>query len=259
MHPVLAGGGTALLQRDHRARRAGTRRGRARWRQAVSTSPTASHRRPPPSERDRSERVNDVQPQDHRGVPRERRTRRRAAGGHADPAPAPHRRQVRDRARHAAGLQPPRRRPLRDRRLQRRIRRPTRAGTTTSRRIPAVEVEVGAETFIVRAEELEGAARDALWSRLVAASPSLTEYQAKAGRRIPMFALRPLLESSPPTVRVAAGRCPLAPAAHVSSTISVFVPVDRCRCAAAGRSPASGRAMSRTRIQDEGVGVAGRS
>ena len=56
---------------------------------------------------------------------------------------------------------------------------------------PTVEVEIGAETLIVQAEELEGGARDAQWSRLVAAAPSLTEYQAKAGRRIPMFALRP--------------------------------------------------------------------
>ncbi len=56
---------------------------------------------------------------------------------------------------------------------------------------PTVEVEIGTETLIVQAEELEGGARDAQWSRLVAAAPSLTEYQAKAGRRIPMFALRP--------------------------------------------------------------------
>lgn len=54
---------------------------------------------------------------------------------------------------------------------------------------PTVEVEVGTETLIVRAEEVEGGARDALWSKLVAAAPSLTEYQGKAGRRIPMFAL----------------------------------------------------------------------
>jgi deazaflavin-dependent oxidoreductase (nitroreductase family) len=55
---------------------------------------------------------------------------------------------------------------------------------------PTVAVEVGTDTLIVRAEEVEGGARDALWSQLVAAAPSLAEYQAKAGRRIPMFALR---------------------------------------------------------------------
>jgi deazaflavin-dependent oxidoreductase (nitroreductase family) len=55
---------------------------------------------------------------------------------------------------------------------------------------PTVAVEVGTETVIVQAEEVACGARDAQWSRLVAAAPSLTEYQAKAGRRIPMFALR---------------------------------------------------------------------
>jgi deazaflavin-dependent oxidoreductase (nitroreductase family) len=54
---------------------------------------------------------------------------------------------------------------------------------------PTVEAEVGTETFMVRAEELEGAARDALWSKLVAASPSLTNYQAKTDRQIPIFML----------------------------------------------------------------------
>jgi len=54
---------------------------------------------------------------------------------------------------------------------------------------PTVEVEVGTERFMVRAEELEGTARDALWSKLVAASPSLTKYQAKTARQIPMLML----------------------------------------------------------------------
>jgi deazaflavin-dependent oxidoreductase (nitroreductase family) len=56
---------------------------------------------------------------------------------------------------------------------------------------PTVTVEVGTETLIVRAEELEGGARDALWPKLVAAAPSLAEYQAKAARRIPVFLLSP--------------------------------------------------------------------
>jgi deazaflavin-dependent oxidoreductase (nitroreductase family) len=54
---------------------------------------------------------------------------------------------------------------------------------------PMVAIEVGTETVMVRAEEPEGAAREALWSTLVAASPSLREYQAKAVRPIPVFTL----------------------------------------------------------------------
>jgi deazaflavin-dependent oxidoreductase (nitroreductase family) len=56
---------------------------------------------------------------------------------------------------------------------------------------PVVEVEVGTETFTARAEELDAAAHHPLWSELLAASPSLREFQAKAGRRIPMFMLTP--------------------------------------------------------------------
>jgi deazaflavin-dependent oxidoreductase (nitroreductase family) len=56
---------------------------------------------------------------------------------------------------------------------------------------PTVAVEVGTETLIVQAEELEGDARDALWSQLVAAAPSLAEYQAKTARRIPVLMLTP--------------------------------------------------------------------
>ena len=54
---------------------------------------------------------------------------------------------------------------------------------------PAVEVEVGTETFTVRADELKGAARQPLWSALLAASPSLREYEAKTARHIPVFTL----------------------------------------------------------------------
>jgi deazaflavin-dependent oxidoreductase (nitroreductase family) len=54
---------------------------------------------------------------------------------------------------------------------------------------PTVAVEVGTETFMVRTEQLEGAARDALWSKLLAASPSLTKYEAKTARQIPLFML----------------------------------------------------------------------
>jgi deazaflavin-dependent oxidoreductase (nitroreductase family) len=54
---------------------------------------------------------------------------------------------------------------------------------------PLVEIAVGTETFMVRSEEPEGVAREALWSKLVAASPSLREYQAMAARPIPVFTL----------------------------------------------------------------------
>lgn len=54
---------------------------------------------------------------------------------------------------------------------------------------PTAEVEVGTEVFVARAQELEGARRDALWAKLVAASSSLAEYQAEAARRIPMLML----------------------------------------------------------------------
>ena len=52
-----------------------------------------------------------------------------------------------------------------------------------------IEVEVGTETFPVLAEEVEGPARDELWRRLVAASPTVGEFQAKTARRIPLFTL----------------------------------------------------------------------
>jgi deazaflavin-dependent oxidoreductase (nitroreductase family) len=54
---------------------------------------------------------------------------------------------------------------------------------------PIVEVEVGTESFTVRAEELEGANREALWPTLLAASPSLREYEAETARRIPVLIL----------------------------------------------------------------------
>jgi deazaflavin-dependent oxidoreductase (nitroreductase family) len=54
---------------------------------------------------------------------------------------------------------------------------------------PAIEVEVGTDTFTVWAEEPAGAARAELWRKLVAASPTVGEYQAKTARRIPLFTL----------------------------------------------------------------------
>jgi deazaflavin-dependent oxidoreductase (nitroreductase family) len=54
---------------------------------------------------------------------------------------------------------------------------------------PTIVVELGAETFTAVAEEVTGATRGALWSKVVAASPALGEFQAKTARRIPLFTL----------------------------------------------------------------------
>jgi len=54
---------------------------------------------------------------------------------------------------------------------------------------PRITVEVGAETFTVLAEELEGTARAWLWAKLVAEFPSVGEFQARTARRIPVFLL----------------------------------------------------------------------
>jgi hypothetical protein len=48
---------------------------------------------------------------------------------------------------------------------------------------------VGAQTFPVLAEELDGTARAALWPALVAEAPTVGEYQAKTPRQIPVFIL----------------------------------------------------------------------
>ncbi len=61
---------------------------------------------------------------------------------------------------------------------------------------PTIEVEVGTETFTALAEEVESAARAELWPTLIAASPTLGDYQAKTARRIPLFRLTRCAESS---------------------------------------------------------------
>ena len=54
---------------------------------------------------------------------------------------------------------------------------------------PRVKAEVGAQTFTVLAEEVDGAARAALWPRLAAEAPSVGEFQARTARQIPVFML----------------------------------------------------------------------
>jgi len=54
---------------------------------------------------------------------------------------------------------------------------------------PRITVEVGAQTFTVVAEELDGAARAGLWPTLIAESPAIGEHQARTARQIPVFML----------------------------------------------------------------------
>jgi len=52
---------------------------------------------------------------------------------------------------------------------------------------PRIEVEVGSQTFIALATELDDGAHAELWPKLVAAAPSLREYETKTTRHIPVF------------------------------------------------------------------------
>ena len=54
---------------------------------------------------------------------------------------------------------------------------------------PRVDVEVGAETFPVVAEELPRAERDEKWAQITAVAPGFAEYQEKTTRVIPVLAL----------------------------------------------------------------------
>jgi deazaflavin-dependent oxidoreductase (nitroreductase family) len=54
---------------------------------------------------------------------------------------------------------------------------------------PKIKAEVGAQTFTVLAEELDGTARAGLWPKLVAEAPSLGGFEARTTRQIPVFML----------------------------------------------------------------------
>jgi deazaflavin-dependent oxidoreductase (nitroreductase family) len=56
---------------------------------------------------------------------------------------------------------------------------------------PRITVEVGAQTFTVLAEELDGTARAQLWPKLVADTPAIGGFQARTARQIPVFMLTP--------------------------------------------------------------------
>jgi deazaflavin-dependent oxidoreductase (nitroreductase family) len=55
--------------------------------------------------------------------------------------------------------------------------------------VPKIEVEVGAETYPVVAEEITGAERDELWQRVVSEKPGFGEYEKKTDRTIPLLRL----------------------------------------------------------------------
>ena len=55
----------------------------------------------------------------------------------------------------------------------------------------AVEVQVGAERFVARAQAAEGAERARLWSLMSDIWPNFDVYQSRTDRRIPVVVLRP--------------------------------------------------------------------
>lgn len=62
---------------------------------------------------------------------------------------------------------------------------------------PTVEVELGAETFMARADELTGPARARVWARLIVATPTLVAFQAMTPRQIPLITLTRVTSSLP--------------------------------------------------------------
>ena len=56
---------------------------------------------------------------------------------------------------------------------------------------PETEIQVGSERVAVRACAAEGAERERLWAKLVAANPQYPEYQRRTQRPIPIVVLEP--------------------------------------------------------------------
>jgi deazaflavin-dependent oxidoreductase (nitroreductase family) len=54
---------------------------------------------------------------------------------------------------------------------------------------PKIEVEVGAETYTVVADEITGPERDEVWERVTTAAPGFADYQRKTDRVIPLLRL----------------------------------------------------------------------
>jgi deazaflavin-dependent oxidoreductase (nitroreductase family) len=57
---------------------------------------------------------------------------------------------------------------------------------------PEASIEVGNETVKVRARDLKGEERDAVWARQIVDAPGFGEYEEKSGRTIPVIALEPI-------------------------------------------------------------------
>jgi hypothetical protein len=57
-----------------------------------------------------------------------------------------------------------------------------------------VTIEVGSETVAVTARVIQGAERQQVWARIVAAHPFFAQHQAKITREIPVIALTPRAE-----------------------------------------------------------------
>jgi deazaflavin-dependent oxidoreductase (nitroreductase family) len=52
---------------------------------------------------------------------------------------------------------------------------------------PKIDVEVGAETYTVVADEITGPERDEVWERVTTAAPGFADYQRKTDRVIPLL------------------------------------------------------------------------
>jgi deazaflavin-dependent oxidoreductase (nitroreductase family) len=54
---------------------------------------------------------------------------------------------------------------------------------------PKIDVEVGAETYTVVADEITGPERDEVWERVTTTAPGFADYQRKTDRVIPLLRL----------------------------------------------------------------------
>ena len=57
---------------------------------------------------------------------------------------------------------------------------------------PEVEIELGTETFMVRARLTEGEERKRIWSRQKLDFPQFADYEKKTSRQIPVLILEPI-------------------------------------------------------------------
>jgi len=67
------------------------------------------------------------------------------------------------------------------------------------RATPTADVQVGARRVPVRRRELAATERDSMWRQVILASaPEVARYARKAGRRIPVAVLQPIVGVGPP-------------------------------------------------------------